>query len=96
MGHWLAVRPVDAGRNRDAIGGWIEVRAGNATYTRELTVGGGHVSGQLVPWHFGLGSATRAEVRVLWPDGEQGAWLPVHADATWVVTRGATEATLIQ
>ena len=58
--------------NRDAIGAWIEVRAGDRTIERELTVGGGHASGQLGPIHFGLGEADRAEVRVTWPDGEQG------------------------
>ena len=51
------MRAQQPGANRDAIGGWIEVRAGDKTQLRELTVGGGHVSGQLGPIHFGLGTA---------------------------------------
>lgn len=77
MGSWLTVRPVQPGPNRDAIGAWIEVRAGERTQLREVTVGGGHASGQLGPVHFGLGAATAAEVRVTWPDGEVGPWQSV-------------------
>ena len=58
---------------------WVEVRVGDRTMTREVTVGGGHAGGQLGWIHFGLGSAPgprRPEVRVQWPDMEWGPWLP--------------------
>ena len=58
MGHWLGVQLSEPGANRDAIGSWIEVKAGDTTIEREVTVGGGHVSGQLGPTHFGLGRRT--------------------------------------
>ena len=35
---------------------------------------------------------TRAEVRVTWPDGEVGPWLPVEADQVVRIERGATAA----
>ena len=93
MGHWLAVDLDQAAPNHDAIGAWIEVRAtGDVHGEREVTIGGGHASGQLVPIHFGLGAATSAEVRVTWPDGEEGPWLPVEADQIVRVERGATAA----
>ena len=84
MGHWLAVRPHQEGHNRDAVGSWIEVRAGGTTWRVERTVGGGHVSGQLGWSHVGLGPAERAEVRVIWPDGSEGPWSAVDADG-WVI-----------
>jgi hypothetical protein len=90
MGHWAAVRPEQAGGNRDAVGAWIEVRAGGRTWLVERTAGGGHASGQLGWIHIGLGTATDAEVRVTWPDGEVGAWMPVEVDGWAVVDRGAT------
>ena len=91
MGHWIAVRPQQPGPNPDAIGSWIEVRAGDRTNERELTIGGGHAGGQLGWTHFGLGTADRAEVRVTWPDGESGPWLTMTADQFGVIERGATE-----
>ena len=81
------------GPNRDAIGGWIEVRVGDTTLRRELVVGGGHMGGQLGWVHFGIGSADAAEVRVLWPDGEAGPWLAMRRrTSSPIIERGATEA----
>ena len=80
LGHWLALRVTEPGPNLDAIGAWIEVRASGTTMRRELTVGGGHAGGQLGWVHVGLGNAREADVRVVWPDGQTGAWLHVGAD----------------
>ena len=80
------------GANRDAIGAWIEVVAGEQTQQREITVGGGHVSGTLAPDHFGLGDADNAQVRVTWPDGEAGPEIDVEANAVYKIVRGETEA----
>jgi enediyne biosynthesis protein E4 len=90
MGHWLAVRPSQDGGNRDAIGAWIEVKAGETTMRRELTIGGGHAGGQLGWIHFGLGDQTSAEVRVLWPDGEAGPWMAAQADRFFLIGRGSS------
>jgi hypothetical protein len=92
MGNWLDVRLTQPGPNRDAIGAWIEVRVGQATSRRELTVGGGHIGGHLGFVHFGLGAAQDAEVRVQWPDGQTGPWLPVAANAFYDLERGAPAA----
>jgi hypothetical protein len=59
--------------------------------SREVTVGGGHASGQLGWIHIGLGEAEAAEVRVEWPDGDVGPWMAVGADQFATVERGATE-----
>jgi hypothetical protein len=90
MGHWLGIRLRQAGTNPDAIGAWVEVRANGRTLAREVTVGGGHAGGALVPLHVGVGTATQAEVRVQWPDGEWGPWHLVDADRYLVIERGAT------
>lgn len=90
-GHWLAVRVRQPAPNADAIGGWLEVRTGDHTEMRELTIGGGHASGQLGWLHTGLGTDDRAEVRVRWPDGEAGPWMTVTADQFVTIERGASE-----
>ena len=92
MGNWIAVRLEQPAPNLDAIGAWVEVRTGGRTTVREVTVGGGHVGGQLGWIHLGLGSRDRAEVRVQWPDGEIGPWMPVSADQLVVLERGSAEA----
>jgi hypothetical protein len=92
MGNWLALRVAQGGPNADAIGAWVEVRAGDRVARRELTVGGGHAGGQLGWIHFGLGTATGADVRVVWPGGETGPWLHVEANGFAVMQRGIAEA----
>jgi hypothetical protein len=90
MGHWLGVRLSQPGANRDAIGAILETRAGGTLARRELVVGGGHNGGELGPTHVGLGNATDAEVRVTWPDGDVGPWMPVNADQFVDIARDAT------
>jgi len=64
-GHWIALDLRMDGPNTQAVGARVTVN-GRA---QQLTVGGGHASGQAGPLHFGLGDAAQAQVRVTWPDG---------------------------
>jgi enediyne biosynthesis protein E4 len=89
LGHWMQFRLRQVGPNRDAIGAWLEVRRGDGKIMRrELYSGGGHVSGALDWWHFGIGELAAAEVRVLWPDGTQGPWENLAADGFYLLERG--------
>ncbi|MEO1688418.1 MAG: CRTAC1 family protein, partial [Pseudomonadota bacterium] len=97
-GRWLSVAPRQPGPNRDAVGAWVELRAGGRVQRQERTVGGGHAGGRLGPLHFGLGAAERAEIRVIWPDGAATAWLSAEAGRVWRVLRragGAPELTAV-
>jgi hypothetical protein len=96
LGNWLALRVLEPGPNRDAIGAWIDVRVGDLTSRRELTIGGGHASGELGWVHVGLGPADAADVRVLWPGGAVGPWLRVAANHFEVIEQGATSAQVWQ
>ncbi len=91
LGHWLALRPNQPGSNGDAIGAWLEVRTADTIMRRELTVGGGHVGGQLGWIHVGIGLATGADVRVQWPDGVVGPWLHADADRFFEIERDAAQ-----
>lgn len=92
MGRWIAIRLEQPGANGDAVGAWVQVRIGERLIEREITVGGGHAGGQLGWIHVGLGTASRADVRVQWPDGEEGPWQTVEADRFVRIERGSTEA----
>ncbi|WFE76851.1 CRTAC1 family protein [Roseinatronobacter sp. S2] len=71
VGNWLAVDLRQDGTNRFAIGARVTVDTETASQWQDITIGGGHAGGQLVPLHFGLGDATGADVHVRWPDGEE-------------------------
>ena len=89
MGNWIGVRLAQDGPNRDAIGSWLEVKTDAGTQQRELTIGGGHVSGELGPVHFGLGQRNVRAGAVTWPDGTQGDWQTVTSNQTYKITPGA-------
>lgn len=91
MGHWLALRLAQDGPNRDGIGSWVEVDTGERLISVELTVGGGHASGQSGWIHVGIGSADGAEVTVTWPDGEVGPAMQLAADSFAIIERDADE-----
>lgn len=88
LGNWLQVRLQQSGPNPDAIGAWLEVQLANRVLRRELTVGGGHVSGGLGWTHFGLAGAAQVLVRVLWPDGQWEEWQEVKANQFIILKRG--------
>lgn len=88
-GRFLQIVLRQEGANRDAVGAWIEVKTGDVIQRREVTIGGGHVSGKTGWHHFGLGEQAETEIRVLWPDGEVGDWQAVAADGFYLVEPGA-------
>ncbi len=78
-GNWVSVDLRTAGSNRFAIGAWLEIAHPAGTEWRERTIGGGHVSGTLLPFHIGLGDQPSIRLRVWWPDGHASDWQDVMA-----------------
>lgn len=87
-GRWIQVRLQQEGANRGAVGAWIEIRRGDRVMRREITLGGGHASGQSGWRHFGLGDGTQAELRVMWPDGVSSDWQRLDSNNFYVIERG--------
>ncbi|MCG6882462.1 MAG: CRTAC1 family protein [Silicimonas sp.] len=91
-GNWLAVEITQDGPNRDAIGATVSIKIGTRTLIRKQAVGGGHASGHLGFIHAGLGTAERADIRILWPDGEWSPSYRVFANNHVVIRRNASDA----
>ena len=91
-GHFVSFRLNQPAPNRDGIGAWVEVKAGERVMRREITVGGGHASGQAGWIHFGIGPAEAADIRVKWPGGGWSAAMPVKAGSFSVIDRATGKA----
>lgn len=86
-GGWATVDLRQPAPNTHAIGAWLEIETPLGTEWRERTIGGGHVSGQLLPFHVGLGDADGARLRVTWPDGAVSDWHRVRAGERLTIER---------
>jgi hypothetical protein len=68
--HWLRLRLVGHGKNRDAIGARVDVFVNGVKQCQEVMPFRSYLSQVELPLTFGLGSAIKAEkVVVHWPDG---------------------------
>jgi enediyne biosynthesis protein E4 len=74
--HWLAITLRGTHSNRDGYGARVRVNG----QTRFATSAGSYVCANDKRLHFGLGSANRANVEVLWPSGAKQAVNDVPAD----------------
>ncbi|WP_299413011.1 CRTAC1 family protein [uncultured Sulfitobacter sp.] len=86
-GNFVTIAPIQAAPNRNAVGAWIELKVANKTVAREITIGGGHAGGVLVPEHFGLGQAQTVQARIIWPDREISEWVTLLANTHTTLTR---------
>jgi hypothetical protein len=79
--HWLELRLQGTRSNRDAIGARIKVVAKAGTQYNHVTTTCGYASSSAGPVHFGLGSASSADlVEIRWPSGEVQQLKNVAAD----------------
>ncbi len=91
-GNWLSVKLNQPDQNRDAVGAWIKLRTPERTYSREITIGGGHAGGTLAPAHFGLGANEQVEIMVIWPGSVSSNWHTIDANKHYRVTRKKDQA----
>ena len=68
--NWLIVKTVGTTSNHDGIGARVELTADGRTQIREITAGASNSSQNMLPVHFGLGDADKAdELIIRWPSG---------------------------
>lgn len=70
QGNWLTMQLVGTTSNRDAIGAWVELKAGERSLIRHVVGGGGYLSQAPYTLHWGLANAEVASAIVHWPNGQ--------------------------
>lgn len=86
-GNWLLLDVHQSGVNSHAVGGWVELSDGMKSWHREITVGGGHASGNAALMHFGLGRSEGLRLRITWPDGQVSEWQNVKPNRILLLER---------
>ncbi len=96
--HWLKVRLVGdpaRGSNRDAIGARIVATTADGLRVRRWVQGGsGYLSMNPKQQHLGLGRARSADLRIVWPNGDEETLRGLAADRAYTVRQGAGAAEL--
>lgn len=89
--HWLALRLVGGGPvNRDAVGARVSVTTPDGHTQWQAVINGGSLgAGNDLTLHFGLGQAERADVTVVWPDGQVYTWRRVTPDQRLILDYAA-------
>ncbi len=85
-GHALNVRLVGKGKNTRAIGAKVTVKFAGKSAIAMAHAGGSYHSSVDGPLHFGLGTATVANVEVRWPSGKTSTASAVPADKPLTIT----------
>jgi len=86
--HWLKVKLTGVKSNRSAIGARVTVRYGGRIQAKEVLSQSSYLSANDSRLHFGLGSATAADVEIRWPLGLVEKLANVPADRLIHVTEG--------
>jgi enediyne biosynthesis protein E4 len=67
--NWLRIRLTGTKSNRMGVGARVKVTAGALTQVQTMYAGGSYLSSNDPRLHFGVGTASRADVEVTWPGG---------------------------
>ncbi len=86
--HWLKLKLVGTKSNRSAIGARVTVRYGDNVQAKEVLGQSSYLSVNDRRLHFGLGSATEADVEVRWPLGLVENFKGVGVNRVLHVTEG--------
>ena len=87
-GHWLKVLLVGVKSNRSAIGARVTARYGGRTQAQEVMAQSSFYSANDRRLHFGLGTATVADLTIRWPNGATEQIAAVAADQLVVIREG--------
>ena len=87
--HWIKVRLEGTRSNRSAIGARVVARYDGKVQAQTVTSQGSYLSANDRRLHFGLGSATSAEVEIFWPSGAKESHKHLEAGKLHIIREGA-------
>ncbi len=87
-GHWLKTKLIGTKSNRTAIGARVTLMYGGKQQTQEVLSQSSFYSVNDLRLHFGLGTATTADVVVRWPNGNTEKLSAVAADQLITIKEG--------
>ena len=90
--HWLQIDLVGTSGTRVPVGARVDLTAGGVTQTRIVNGNYHRWSQDFRRLHFGLGSATTADLSITWPGGFVETYLGVAADTFYTATEGSSLA----
>ena len=93
--HYLGVKLVSLSTNTAGIGAWIKLSTGLGSQVREVRAGSNYVSQNPSEVHFGLASATIADIEIRWPDGSVQTLQDVDADQFLTVMQESENLRLV-
>lgn len=86
--HWLRVKLTGTGVNRDALGAWVELQAGDMLQRRQLMPTRSYLSQVEPVLTFGLGDIDRVDrLEIFWPDGSRQSVDTVNVDTLLEITQ---------
>ena len=87
--NWMKVRVIGVKSNRSGIGARIVCKPeGQHPQVDEVRSGGSYLSQSDLRVHFGLATATHAEIEVHWPSGQVDRVSPVPANRLVTIVEG--------
>jgi hypothetical protein len=87
--HWLKIKLIGTKSNRSAIGARVTVRYADRVQMQELVSQSSYLSSNDPRLHFGLGTATQADMEVVWPGGAVEKFAKVTVDRFLTLTEGS-------
>ncbi|MBI3667774.1 MAG: CRTAC1 family protein [Acidobacteria bacterium] len=88
-GHWLKVKLVGVKSNRSAIGARVTARYGTKQQAQAVLSQSSFYSASDLRLHFGLGSATSADLEIRWPNGDRETVANLAANRLVTIREGS-------
>jgi enediyne biosynthesis protein E4 len=86
--HWLKLKLIGTESNRSAIGARVVIRYGERKQVQEVVAQSSFYSANDRRLHFGLGSATSADIDIRWPNGRKESLAKIAADQVVTLKEG--------